>query len=47
MTLFDNLVAVTPDEDRTNYIAISNLFTYVALFLGPLVGGALGGQARG
>lgn len=36
VTLFDNLVALTPETDRTNYIATFNACANVALFAGPL-----------
>ncbi len=44
VTLFDNLLAVTPEGDRTTYVGIYNLFVNVALFLGPLLAAYL---ARG
>ncbi|MCX6030898.1 MAG: MFS transporter [Chloroflexi bacterium] len=51
VTLFDNLVAVTPDADRTHYIGVFNVFVNVALFAGPLLAGVLatspGGPALG
>jgi len=44
VTLFDNLVANSPENDRANFIAVFNLFVNAALFFGPLIGGFL---ARG
>ena len=41
VTLFDNLVSVTPDADRTNYIAVYNVAVNVALFAGPIIAGLL------
>lgn len=47
VTLFDNLVAVTPDADRTHYIGVFNVFVNVALFAGPLLAGLLANSAGG
>jgi MFS family permease len=47
VTLFDNLVAVTPDEDRTSYIAVFNMAGNVALVIGPLIAGLLARQPNG
>ena len=41
VTLFDNLVSVTPDADRTNYIAVYNVAVNLALFAGPIIAGLL------
>lgn len=41
VTLFDNLVSVTPDADRTNYIAVYNVVVNLALFAGPIIAGLL------
>lgn len=41
VTLFDNLVAICPEGDKTNYIAVYNVFTNIALFAGPLLAGLL------
>jgi MFS family permease len=41
VTLFDNLISVTPDADRTNYIATFNMASNVALFAGPVLAGLL------
>ncbi len=51
VTLFDNLMAVTPDADRTNYIGLYNISANAALFVGPILAGLLanlpGGPALG
>ena len=47
VTMFDNLVSVTPEADRTNYIGVYNLFVNVALFAGPLLAGVLGASPGG
>ena len=47
MTLFDNLFAMSPEEDRTNFVAVYNLFIYLSLFLGPLLGGLLAAGTDG
>jgi MFS family permease len=47
VTLFDNLVAVTPDADRTEYIGVYNVFVNVALFAGPLLAGVLATSPNG
>jgi MFS family permease len=44
VTLFDNLLAVTPGGDRTTFVSIYNLFVNIALFIGPLLAAIL---ARG
>lgn len=41
VTLFDNLMSVTPDADRTNYIAMYNVVINLALFAGPIIAGLL------
>jgi len=47
VTLFDTLVANSPEDDRANYIAVYNLCANVALFLGPLIAGFLARGADG
>lgn len=47
VTLFDNLVAVTPAADRTNYIGVYNVFVNIALFAGPLLAGVLAAGPAG
>lgn len=47
VTLFDNLVAVTPAEDRTSYIAVYNVVVNIALFAGPILAGLLAQDAAG
>lgn len=47
VTLFDNLVSVTPTEDRTSYIAIYNVVVNIALFAGPILAGLLARDAAG
>ncbi len=47
VTLFDNLVSVTPDTDRTKYIAVYNVVVNVALFIGPLMAGLLAAGSDG
>ncbi len=47
VNLFDNLVSVTPDEDRTNYMSVYNTAQNSALFLGPLLAGILAETAGG
>jgi MFS family permease len=47
VNLFDNLVSVTPDEDRTNYMSVYNTAQNSALFLGPLLAGILAESAGG
>ena len=41
VTLFDNLVSVTPEADRTNFIAVYNVAVNIALFAGPIIAGVL------
>lgn len=41
VTLFDNLVAVTPETDRTTYIGTYNMTVNVGLFAGPVLAGLL------
>ena len=41
VTLFDNLVSVTPEAERTSYIAVYNVVINIALFAGPLIAGLL------
>ncbi len=47
VNLFDNLVAVTPDEERTNYMSVYNTAQNSGLFLGPLIAGLLAQTAGG
>lgn len=47
VTLFDNLVSVTPTEDRTNYMAVYNVAVNIALFAGPILAGLLARDAAG
>jgi MFS family permease len=47
VTLIDILVAITPDRDRTRFVAIYNIFVSVALFLGPLTAGLMAPVAGG
>ena len=47
VTLFDNLLAVTPDGDKTGYVSVYNLFVNAALFAGPLLAGVIGRGAAG
>lgn len=47
VTLFDNLVSVTPNQDRTDYIALYNIAVNVALFAGPLLAGLLANSPGG
>ena len=41
VTMFDNLVAVTPEHERTTYIAVYNMIINGALFLGPVLAAVL------
>ena len=47
VNLFDNLVSVTPEEDRTNFMAVYNTVQNSALFLGPLLAGIIAESAGG
>lgn len=47
VTLFENLVSVTPEADRTNYIAVYNVVMNIALFAGPILAGLLARDAAG
>jgi MFS family permease len=47
VNLFDNLVAVTPEEERTNYMSVYNTAANSGLFLGPLIAGLLAQTAGG
>lgn len=51
VNLFDNLVSVTPNADRTTHIGVYNAGINVALFIGPVLAGLLantpGGPALG
>ncbi len=47
VTLFDNLISVTPAEDRTNYMAVYNVAVNIALFAGPILAGLLARDAAG
>ena len=41
VTAFDNLVSVTPEAERTHFIAVYNVAVNIALFTGPIVAGIL------
>jgi MFS family permease len=47
VNLFDNLVAVTPEADRTNYMSVYNTAQNSGLFLGPLIAGLVAATAGG
>ncbi len=47
VNLFDNVVAVTPDEERTNYMSVYNTAQNSGLFVGPLIAGLLAQTAGG
>lgn len=47
VTLFENLVSVTPEADRTNYIAVYNVVVNIALFIGPILAGLLAHDTAG
>lgn len=47
VNLIDNLVSVTPEAERTNYIAVYNTASNMALFVGPLLAGAIAESAGG
>jgi MFS family permease len=47
VNLFDNLVAVTPDGERTNYMSVYNTAANSGLFLGPVIAGLLAQTAGG
>lgn len=47
VNLFDNLVAVTPDGERTNYMSVYNTAQNSGLFLGPLIAGLIAQTAGG
>jgi MFS family permease len=47
VNLFDNLVSVTPETDRTDYMSVYNTAQNSALFLGPLLAGILAETAGG
>ncbi len=47
VNLFDNLVAVTPEGERTNYMSVYNTAANIGLFVGPLVAGVLAQTAEG
>lgn len=47
VTLFENLVSVTPAKDRTSYIAVYNVVLNLALFTGPILTGLLAQNAAG
>lgn len=47
VTLFENLVSVTPAADRTSYIAVYNVALNLALFTGPILAGLLARDAAG
>jgi MFS family permease len=39
--LFSNLVALSPDAGRTEYVSMYNLALFAGLFIGPVIGGLL------
>ncbi len=41
VTAFDNLVSITPEAERTNFIAVYNVAVNIALFTGPIIAGLL------
>jgi MFS family permease len=41
VNLFDNLVTVTPEGERMNYMSVYNTAQHLALFTGPLIAGLL------
>jgi|WetSurMetagenome_2_1015567.scaffolds.fasta_scaffold151820_1 MFS family permease len=41
VTLFENLVSVTPEAERTNFIAVYNVAVNIALFAGPIIAAIL------
>ena len=47
ITLFDNLVSVTPNDDRTIYISVHSICVNAALVAGPLLAGVLGRTSEG
>lgn len=47
VTLFENLISVTPAEDRTSYLAVYNVAVNIALFTGPVLAGLLARDAAG
>jgi MFS family permease len=47
VTMFDNLVFVSPHEDRTSYIAVYNVGVNIALFVGPILAGLVAQDAAG
>jgi MFS family permease len=47
VALFDNLVAISPERGRTNFVAVYNLFVSGALFAGPLLAGLVTGWPDG
>ncbi|MGQ9490686.1 MAG: MFS transporter [Anaerolineae bacterium] len=47
VTLFEKLVSVTPETNRTNYIAAHNVVVNIALFIGPILAGLLARDAAG
>lgn len=44
---FDNLVAVTPEEGRTDFFSVHHTVQNIGLFLGPLIAGLLAQTAGG
>jgi MFS family permease len=47
VNLFDNLVSVTPESNRTNYMSLYNTAANAALFAGPVIAGVLANSAGG
>ncbi len=47
VTLFDNLVSVSPPTDRTGYVTIYSTVANGALFLGPIHASVLAESAGG
>ncbi len=40
-TLFSNMVALTPDHERTEYVSLYNLALFGGMFIGPIISGFL------
>ncbi|OQA45487.1 MAG: Major Facilitator Superfamily protein [Chloroflexi bacterium ADurb.Bin325] len=40
-TLFSNLVALTPDQERTEYVSLYNMALFSGMFIGPIISGIL------
>ena len=47
VNVFDNLVSVTPEADRTNYMSVYNTVQNSALFVGPVIAGVIAESAGG